>query len=417
MRILHLVHQYLPEQLGGVELYTWWLTQALRMRGWETSIFVPFHTAHTYPAFEQPPTLYFGYVNGKAPSTSRRFVATFSSPGLHTAFERVLDEIQPTIVHVQHLMGMPVSIFDSLRARGIPYVITLHDYWWVCANAQLLTNYDHTICDGPRAYLNCGRCVAARLGSSLAQVAIPAFALTAAARNHLLRNVLLGAELLLAPTTFVKQWYETRGIPAEKIQILVPGVEPPREFLKTSTNKRSVVRFLYLGALAPQKGVHVVLEAFRRLEGDAELWVAGHSAHDQAYEETLRALATPRVRFLGTLNREHVWQTLSEVDVVLVPSLWYETYCFVAHEAFAAGRPVIASNLGVLAERVDHEVNGLLVEPGNIEAWREAMQRVVDDPTLLVRLREGIPSLKTIDEHAEEIIQVYTRLVSSVTSS
>ncbi|KPL87259.1 hypothetical protein SE16_12215 [Ardenticatena maritima] len=123
------------------------------------------------------------------------------------------------------------------------------------------------------------------------------------------------------------------------------------------------------------------------------------------------------MRFLGTLNREHVWQTLSEVDVVLVPSLWYETYCFVAHEAFAAGRPVIASNLGVLAERVDHEVNGLLVEPGNIEAWREAMQRVVDDPTLLVRLREGIPSLKTIDEHAEEIIQVYTRLVSSVTSS
>nr|WP_290665768.1 glycosyltransferase family 4 protein [Ardenticatena sp.] len=414
MRILHLVHQYLPEQLGGVELYTWWLTQALRVRGWEPAIFVPFYAADAHSPLEYAVPLYFGHVNGRVPSVSRRFLATFSSPTLHAAFERALDETRPHIVHVQHLMGMPSSIFIALRARGIPYIITLHDYWWVCANAQLLTNYNQTICDGPRAFVNCGRCVAARLGTPLMQAALPAFALTLAARYRLLRDVLLQAEMLLAPTRFVKQWYAAHGIPAEKIRILVPGVEPPRLPVVLRQAGRSHVRFLYLGGLAPQKGVHVALEAFRRLQGDAEFWIAGHSTDDRAYEATLRALATPRVKFLGTLTRERVWQTLGEVDVVLVPSLWYETFCFVVHEAFAAGRPVLASNLGALAERVHHEVDGLLVEPGNVDAWHSAMQRVMDDPALLERLRQGVRPPRLMDEHVEELMGVYARLVSCV---
>jgi glycosyltransferase involved in cell wall biosynthesis len=99
------------------------------------------------------------------------------------------------------------------------------------------------------------------------------------------------------------------------------------------------------------------------------------------------------------------------VDVVAVPSLWYETLSFIAHEAFVAGLPVIASRMGVLADVVRDDVDGLLVTPGDIAAWQVAMQRLVDDPGELRRLRAGVRPPLTTDEHLAELIQVYAQVL------
>ncbi len=88
---------------------------------------------------------------------TRRLLATFGDAALQQAWTQVLDRFRPDIVHVNHLMGLPANLLSELRTRKIPYVVTLLDYWWVCANANLLTNYDQTACGGPQV----GRVVSA----------------------------------------------------------------------------------------------------------------------------------------------------------------------------------------------------------------------------------------------------------------
>jgi glycosyltransferase involved in cell wall biosynthesis len=119
------------------------------------------------------------------------------------------------------------------------------------------------------------------------------------------------------------------------------------------------------------------------------------------------------VRFLGRLTREEVWDTLAQVDVVVVPTLWYETFSFIISEAFIAGVPVIASRLGPVADRVRDGVDGLLVPPGDVSAWRAALQRLVEEPNFLARLRANVRPPMTLNEHVGRIEALYAQLAGN----
>ncbi len=173
----------------------------------------------------------------------------------------------------------------------------------------------------------------------------------------------------------------------------------------------SHARFAYFGGLAWQKGVHVLIEAFNRLPDGSELWIAGDESADPAYTNSLRASAGPGVRFLGALSMAQVWDTLGQVDVVVIPSLWYETFSLIAHEAFAAGRPVAASRLGALAEVVHDGVDGLMVTPGDVAAWHRALQRLSEAPELRAKLCAGIRPPLTLQEHTTRLEAIYTEIL------
>jgi glycosyltransferase involved in cell wall biosynthesis len=409
VRVLHLVHQYFPEHVGGTELYTRTVSRALARAGHRVSIF---HRRFAEGAGlekldDEGVTVYAAWSGALSPA--RRFLATFGDRVMVRAFEEALTQAQPDLIHVEHLMGLPLELVRVLGRRRIPFVITFHDYWWVCANAQLITNYDRQVCPGPdRLWLNCARCALARSGAAAAWPAAPGLAPMFALRARRLRDVLRGASAMIAPMPFVKKWYESHGLPPGGIQVLRHGVERPPEEIAPRL-KDSCVRFAYMGGLSWQKGIHVLVEGFNRLHGDAELWIAGNESFDPAYSRDLHALAGPGVRFLGLLDRRQVWESLAQVDVVAVPSVWYETLSFIAHEAFAAGRPVIASRLGVLTDVVRDGVDGLLVTPGDAGAWQTAVQRLVDAPGELQRLRAGVRPPITMDEHLAALTQAYAR--------
>jgi glycosyltransferase involved in cell wall biosynthesis len=412
MRLLHLVHQYFPEQVGGTEMYTRAVSTALASAGHRVSVFHrSFAAGEGLQVREDEGVTVYAAGSG-AHSPARRFFATFGDPAMVRAFEDVLAQAQPDVVHVEHLMGLPVEMVRVLESHAIPFVITLWDYWWVCANAQLITNYGRQICPGPdHLWLNCGRCALARSGAAAAWPAAPALTPIFALRQRHLRDVLSRASALIAPMPFVKAWYESHGVPPGRIRVLRHGVERPAGAI-AHRPKDGCVRFAYLGGLSWQKGVHVLIEAFNRLRGDAELWIAGNEAFDPAYSRELRALAGPRVRFLGVLDRPQVWDHLAQVDVVAVPSMWYETLSFIAHEAFVAGLPVIASRLGVLADVVRDGVDGLLATPGDADAWQAAMQRLVDDQGELARLCSRVRPPATMDEHIAALTQIYDQVMN-----
>jgi glycosyltransferase involved in cell wall biosynthesis len=412
MRILFLVHQYLPEHVGGVELYTRWLAQALSQRDHQVTVF--YRRSAKEVGLEQRTEgglQIWAAWNGLL-SPTRRFLVTFRDPLIAGAFERVLEQTRPDLVHVQHLMGLPAALSRSIHRQGLPFVITLWDFWWVCANAQLLTNYSQQICDGPRAYLNCARCALARAGYSQLWPALPVLAGPLARRNHLLREIMQAAGCLFAPTAFVRDWYKAHGAPAQNLIVVPAGLDYPVRGSPLAPRSEAPLRFVYIGGLAWQKGVHILLEAFKGIRDRAELWIAGDESADPDYVARLHAQAPPNVRFLGKLAREKVWETLAQVDVVTVPSMWYETFSFLVSEAFAAGAPVIASRLGPLAGRVRDGVDGLLVPPGDVAAWRTALQRLVDETDLLPRLRANVRPPTTLDEHVEQIEALYAQVIS-----
>jgi glycosyltransferase involved in cell wall biosynthesis len=411
MRLLYLIHQYPPSHIGGTELYTRSLAQALARRGHQVTVF---HRQQADGIGQKRQTR--GGVQvwsawAGIPSPTRRFLAGFGDRALAHAFEVALREVKPDLVHVQHLMGLPIETVDLIRKSGHPFVITLHDYWWVCANANLLTNYDRQLCGGPQAYVNCARCALARAGHSGWWPALPPVAGLMAWRNRKLRRVLESCYEVIAPSEFVRNWYAAHGVPKEFVSVIAPGLARNPRVSRPDERDSDEVRFAYIGGLSWQKGVHHLVKAFNGLRGNAELWIAGDESFDPAYVERLRALSIPRIRFLGRLSRDEVWDTLAQVDVVTVPSLSFETYSFAVSEAHAARVPVVASRLGALAERVRDGVDGLLVPPGDVTVWREALQRFVDEADLSDQLRVNIPAVKTLDEHVDEIEALYGRVV------
>lgn len=410
MRVLQLVHQYLPEHVGGTELYTQSVARMLARSGHEVGVFYRHYAVGGGLEHRTDEGVALWAARSGPENPTRRFLATFGDANIERSFERVLDDFGPDLVHVQHLMGLPTSVISSIRQRRIPFVVTLHDFWWVCANAQLLTNYGRQICAGPRLWMNCGRCALARAGVDGLWPVAPLLVPLLAARARLQQRNLLAADVLIAPTAFVRGWYAAHGVPAEQIQVLPHGIESPEIPARVPEPDRPV-RFACIGGLAWQKGVHVLVEAFTGLAGRAELWIAGDASADPAYAGELRALAGDGVRFLGPLTHRQVWETLAQADALIVPSLWYEAFSLIAHEAFAAGVPVIASRLGALAEVVRDGVDGVLVPPGDVDAWRGALRRLVDDPAHLERLRAGVQPPLGLAQHVQRLSDVYEQVI------
>jgi glycosyltransferase involved in cell wall biosynthesis len=231
-------------------------------------------------------------------------------------------------------------------------------------------------------------------------------------RNFLLERALHDVEVMIAPTAFVRRWFVTRGWPEDRIEVIPHGIEPPTGDRGRTPGKDQRLHVMYIGGLAWQKGVHTLVEACNGLHG-AQLSIAGDEAFDPAYVSHLRSLASPNVQFLGQLGRERVWATLAQADVVAVPSLWYETFSLILHESFAAGTPVVASDLGALGEAVRDGVDGWLVAPGDVGAWRQTMGRLADEPSLLNDARANIRPPMTQEDHLDRIEDLYSRALAA----
>ncbi|MGD8472480.1 MAG: glycosyltransferase family 4 protein [Anaerolineae bacterium] len=412
MRILQVVHQYPPERIGGTELYTLALARGMTHRGHQVAVFhrAPGEPGLTLSDWQDMPT--YRACNGEMTSISL-YRSSFGDVTLSKAFARAVKDFEPDLIHLQHLKGLPTSIVQSAHDGRMPLLTTLHDYWPVCANAQLLTNYDQTICEGPRnGCINCARCAVAMLDNPASALALPMLAALMTWRNFLLERALHDVEVMIAPTAFVRRWFVTRGWPEDRIEVIPHGIEPPTGDRGRTPGKDQRLHVMYIGGLAWQKGVHTLVEACNGLHG-AQLSIAGDEAFDPAYVSHLRSLASPNVQFLGQLGRERVWATLAQADVVAVPSLWYETFSLILHESFAAGTPVVASDLGALGEAVRDGVDGWLVAPGDVGAWRQTMGRLADEPSLLNDARANIRPPMTQEDHLDRIEDLYSRALAA----
>lgn len=335
----------------------------------------------------------------------------------------MLEIEQPDVIHIEHLMGLPLSFVADLNERGIPYVVSLHDYWYVCANAQLLTNTDQTVCRGPDAQaLNCARCALARSGYQGASGGAPLLAPIMDRRNRQAIAVLQNAGCSIAPTRFVRDCYSSIAPGDLEIEVLPHGIALPPEATKKSLveriqpGRKGRLRVGYIGSVAPQKGVHVLVKAVNMLpEADVSLTIYGGLDAFPEYTTALESMIDrPGIDLAGTLDREALWRAIADFDVVVLPTLWYETSVLVIDEVNALGVPVVGSDIGVMSERIKDGVNGRLFAPGDAAALRNILVELVADPAAISEWRRQIGPVHTIDEHIRALEEIYAGVSNPV---
>ena len=416
MRIALVVHKFPPTSVGGTEIYTLNLARELSKRG--HSVFVFYR--HDEPTDRRGAISWEERDGFTACRVSRafdyesshplaQFLDTFYNPDVEVAFRRFLDEVRPDLVHFQHVMLLSHRLIGLAKLRRLPVLLTLHDYWFICGNSQLIWP-DGQICRGKALGLNCARCALSRARSRLLGPLRVLVAPVLQGRDALVRRSALQADHLIAPSHFAINEYVKAGFPAERFTYLENGIhaELIQRYARHPTADDRV-RFAYLGSLAWQKGVHVLVEAFRGIPpGDATLRIYGSPNVFPDYAARLHRMADPaNTSFEGLVPNEEVGRALAEADVVIVPSLWYENSPMVIQEAFAAGVPVIASRIGALTEKVQHGVNGFLCTSGDVGALRETVRSLIEQPGRIQGFRKRIPKPTTVQQHVGKMESVY----------
>ncbi len=418
----------MPHFVGGTELYTQTLARYQVQSNHSVAIFSP---SPEPPVSQRPFTqneddgLRIYQVEFGPQSRTQVFRNTFANKQLDSGFKVVLAKEKPDIIHIQHLMGLPMSLIAQIREASIPYVITLHDYWYGCANAQLITNDTGEICAGPdKTGRNCGRCAVARAGRTSFNSVSSLIAPLMVYRNRRLSEIITQANQVIAPTHFVKTIYEQMGVPTQNIIVIPHGIEIPHEVIDAILEKRplspeNTLHIGYVGSIAKQKGVHNLIEAVNQLPYEGiQLTIYGGLDDFPDYVDHLKKIAQhPGIHFAGRVAREEIWEAYASFDILAMPTLWYEASPLTIQESYAVKTPIIASRIGAMPEKITDGVDGILVPPGDINALSQALLLLKDDPRKLVQLRSGIQPVYTMREQVQDIIEVYKNyLVTSVES-
>lgn len=379
MRILIINSFYYAR--GGDCVHALALEQSLKAAGHEVAVFAMRHPQNQPSAWQGywPENVEYGERLGMAASAKAAVRSTYSKDVARRLL-RLLAEFRPDVAHLHSVHHhMTVSVVDALWRAGVPAVWTLHDYRVVCPATHLLRDgRPCSLCAGGR-YWNCviHGCKGASHMRSLA-ASVESFLSTA--RGVYRRRV----AHFIAPSEFLARTVVCMGIPGSKVTV-IPNPVAAAKWTQDATTARHGA--LYVGRLSKEKGVDGLLRAHTR-SGLGELRIIG----DGPEGEQLRALAASlgtAVRFDRWLDRSAVREALNSAAVLCVPSLWYENCPTVVLEALAMKTPVMASKLGGLTELLDDGRCGVLVPPGDEQAWADALRDAVSGPEALAEKAEA----------------------------
>jgi glycosyltransferase involved in cell wall biosynthesis len=444
MNILLVVHQFFPEFSAGTEVLTLGVARELRALGHNVRIFsghpsasdnaqvgkltreiyekfeiYRFHHAYT-PMGGQLSMLEIGWDN--------RLAAHY--------FRDILAEFEPDRVHYFHLHRLGTGLIVEAENAGIPQSLTPTDFWGFCPTSQLRLP-DGRICDGPSRYAgNCAKHFAQNkaipiqlqatiqhLPTFLADGAVQTAKLLRLRGPSYIRELTVLGELLpktifrlnkiqkiLAPNSFMRYKLIAYGVDPQRVLEVSYGIDLSQGFVPARMSPPGVpLRIGFIGTLAPHKGAHVLMEAFARLAaGKATLHIygAGQAFPDYVAHLHQAASKTSGVNLAGTFSSTEIFSVFAGIDVLVVPSLWFENTPLVVYSAQAAGVPVVASNFPGLSCAVRDKVDGLLFTPGNCEELSGLLSELATSPSLLYELRKQVQPPKSTATYTNEILQV-----------
>lgn len=343
---------------------------------------------------------------------------------------KFLTALRPDVVHFQHTIFLGYDVLRLVRTVLPEAVIvyTLHEYSAIChRDGQMLRSRDDGLCTAASPRL-CHEC--------FPDITPQAFFL----RTRRIQANLALVDRFLAPSRFLADRYVSWGIPSERITVEENGRLFPT--LPAQIHDRAYRdRFAFFGQISPYKGLEVLLEAMRIMSGGPEpssgmlaqlfpsagraeqgpsprLLVHGANLEMQPGEHQdriarLLAANGDAVTMVGRYDWSHLDRLMEAIDWVVIPSIWWENAPLVIQEAFYHGRPVICSDIGGMAEKVSHSVDGLHFRTGDPRHLAEVMHEAASSPDLWHRLREGIKPVHDVGTHRDRVSDLYDELAGA----
>jgi glycosyltransferase involved in cell wall biosynthesis len=413
MNIVLGVHQFFPNFYSGTERYVLNLAHQLLTLGHRVTVLTYDYLAE---AHELSPggRLYFQrYAYQGIPVISFRhadnpdFAFTLDDPVVADEMAMLFEHEGIDIYHCAHPLRIAGSI-QGARAAGIPVVLMLTDFWLMCPRGILLRP-DNTLCSGPDSLDKCRtHCFA---GKSMGDLTT---------RQNAAKTLASMADVVLSPSRFLIGAFEyNEFFPKGRVRLSRHGFDYSLVGDRTKAHDRNesdgVITIGYIGTIQYHKGVHVLVNAFRKVTCDKlRLDVWGGCLHETAYQAQVQHLAEgdSRIRFHGSYAYEDIRHVLRHIDVVVVPSIWYENAPLTITSSHAMGIPVIASDIGGMAEMVSDGRTGYTYPAGDADALAAHLSRLAASPSLLDEFRKAIAPPPGVEEEGFRMERLYRDLLA-----
>ncbi len=399
MRLALVSAHYPPNFVSGGTLVPQRIAQGLTARGHDVRVFAGRLDEDEAPlsTFTEPDAdgIPVTWIN-TTPWTAWNDPMNVDNPDVHAAFESWLADHRPEVVHFHSLQTLGASLVSAAKEAGCRTVITMHDFWWLCAR-QFLADLEYRPC-----------CVVVSAGTCQCQAGRAHLDARAATLAPHLRN----ADLVLAPSSVAAQVLRANGVAGDRLAVNENGMPAPVDIRPRSPTGEGdrMVRLRYTGGNDPMKGAAYLCEAVSHTVATTGWELTVHAPLDDLGALTAM-VDDPRVRLESPYPPEDLERVMAETDVLILPSMARETHSIMTREALLRGVPVIATDSLGPEQVIDHGVNGLVVSSLDPTSLAGAIDRLVAEPAL-VRSLSGSSDLAAWTV-SDQIDQLESQLTSA----
>jgi glycosyltransferase involved in cell wall biosynthesis len=433
MKIFLALNHFLPTHIAGIEIYCFNLARSLKIAGAEVSVIIPHFDMPENDSYQYEGINVIRFSENSI--EDRAMMQGKTKPAGLLNYANLLESERPDIVHFQELaQGRGIGIYhvEATASLGIPVYLTCHLSTYSCQTGHLFYK-DQIPCDGIIRIGRCSSCTyhvqvnSGVVGKVLAKAAgfFEKIGVDTTKSNSALgtafgfpfiiekkKRDLLKIAGLCKNIVVLSKWYksilEANGIPTYKMVYIAQGLagetEEPADEQTTLP-----LKLVFIGRISRYKGVHLLLQAFKDLPSNKiQLDIYGQVRDDEyAMEWKQFSSSMTNVNWEGEIPQENVTAMLTGYDLLCLPSTFSEMSPMVIQEAFAAGLPVLASNVYGNAEQVKDNVNGWLFEFNNVADLKKSLTMLIDDPALIDAAKKNIPGTRGFDKVATEHLEMY----------
>jgi glycosyltransferase involved in cell wall biosynthesis len=334
-----------------------------------------------------------------------------ADPNFPREFRALLQMLQPRILHFHHYLSLGVEAFLHVR-ETLPtckIILTLHEYLALCHHfGQMVTKQSRTLCY-EASPLRCSRC--------FPEIPRSDFFL----RKLYIQRFFKLIDHVIAPSEFLARRYMAWGIPEDRISIIENVIAPPlqRRAAATARNGGDLLRVGFFGQISQLKGINVLFEAAEILEQreahNVVFEIYGdHSGQPSEFQADFLARLSKvgrNVKFHGPYDQHRVDGLMQSVDLIVVPSIWWENSPVVIQEALRNGRPVLCSDIGGMAEKIRDGVDGFHFPVGNSLALASLLLQTAERPNKLDDVERTMRSPAPVEEVASRYAELYAWLL------
>lgn len=308
------------------------------------------------------------------------------NPDSYFSVINILKKENPDIVHIHHFKGLSASVFSAVKNINIPLVFTAHDCSLICPRTALL-HANGEICTEKNVLCSFyGKFQRFSINDKV--------------------------DWFIAPSQFLIDELKSNGFFKDVKTSKIPlGVELNDEMIPKGYE---TIDILFAGGLSKHKGVHILIQAFKKLKkNNLRLHILGKGIDEAEFKDI--AGNDERIIFHGFINGKELENFYKKANISVLPSICYDNSPMMIYESLVNSTPVIGSKIGGIPELIEKGYNGYLFERENTKELEKTLEDLIENIPLLRKLeKNAFESVKkySIEKHIIELMKIYSKLIN-----